>query len=488
MSTSSSSSSSSIWVLSNIKLQFFARIRRFLQSKATRKRCDPSDRFDIAKSRAEQSIKVENIETVQAMEKHKEEEEEPAILLQRTVKMLHFGSWEEKEVAAKEIERLAKEDVKVRKLMTELGVVPVLVSMVASQVASRRRAGLTALIHLADGTYTLMNIYKVVVVGLAGLDHDSTVTTNQSVEHFKLRQSQSMDGGCIVQGLAFRARNKALIVEAGILSKLPKTIDFVDESTMSEFAELLLSLSSLANTQFPFTSLDFLPLLRQILETGSSNFDAKGSCLGALYNLSTVLENAGPLVSSGVVPTLLELSLVKEISEKALATLGNLLVTSMGKKEIENSSMVPKSFIEILSWEDKPKCQELSVYILMILAHQSSSQREKMAQAGIVPMLLEVVLLGSPLAQKRAQKLLQWFKDERQTKMGPHSGPQTPRFAMGSPVNQRDAKEGKKLMKSLVKQSLHRNMEMITQRANAAGESSKLKSLVISTSSKSLPY
>lgn len=433
--SSSSSSSSSIWVLSNIKLQFFGRIRRFLQSKATKKRYDPSDRFDTAKSKVEHNNKVENLETVQVMEKHKEEEEESVIMLQRTVKMLHFGSWEEKEVAAKEIEKLAKEDVKVRKLITELGVVPVLVSMVASPVASRRRAGLTALIHLADGTYT----------------------------------------------------NKALIVEAGILSKLPKTIDLVDESTTSKLVELLLSLSSLANTQFPLAILDFLPLLRNILEKGSS-FDTKNSCLGALHNLSTVLENACPLVSSGVVPILLEVSSIKEISEKALATLGNLSVTLMGKKAIENNSMVPETFIEILSWEDKPKCQELSVYILMILAHQSSLQRKKMAQAGIVPVLLEVVLLGSNLAQKRAMKLLQWFKDERQTKMGPHSGPQTPRFAMGSPVNQREAKEGKRLMKSLVKQSLNRNMEIITQRANAAGESSKLKSLIISTSSKSLPY
>lgn len=276
-------------------------------------------------------------------------------------------------------------------------------------------------------------------------------------------------------------------MEAGILSKLPKTIDLVDESTTSKLVELLLSLSSLANTQFPLAILDFLPLLRNILEKGSS-FDTKNSCLGALHNLSTVLENACPLVSSGVVPILLDVSSIKEISEKALATLGNLSVTLMGKKAIENNSMVPETFIEILSWEDKPKCQELSVYILMILAHQSSLQRKKMAQAGIVPVLLEVVLLGSNLAQKRAMKLLQWFKDERQTKVGPHSGPQTPRFAMGSPVNQREAKEGKRLMKSLVKQSLNRNMEIITQRANAAGESSKLKSLIISTSSKSLPY
>ncbi|XP_014518119.2 U-box domain-containing protein 7 [Vigna radiata var. radiata] len=435
LNMSTPSSSSSIWVFSNIKLQFFARIRRFLQSKATRKRFDTSDRFDAAKGSGEHK-KPENIETVQVMQKTEEEEEEvSAIMFQRTVKMLHFGNWEEKEVAAKEIEKLAKEDVKVRKLITELGVVPVLVSMAASPVASRRRAGLTALVHLADGTYT----------------------------------------------------NKALIVEAGILSKLAKTMDLVDESITSKLAELLLSLSSLVNTEFPLASLDFIPLLRHIFETDTC-FDTKESCLSALYNLSTVLENASAMVSSGLVPILLEASSLKEISEKALATLGNLSVTLMGKKAIENSTMVPETFIDILSWEDKPKCQELSVYILMILAHQSSLQRKKMAQAGIVPVLLEVVLLGSPLAQKRAMKLLQWFKDERQTKMGPHSGPQTPRFAMGSPLNQREAKEGKKMMKSLVKQSLQRNMQIITHRANAAGESSKLKSLIISTSSKSLPY
>lgn len=157
MSTPSSSSSSSIWILSNIKLQFFTRIKRFLQFKATRKRCDVSDQSNKEKHRTEHN-KVEKISTVQVVENHDEDEveevEETEILLQKTVKMLHFGSWEEKEVAAKEIGSLVTQDIKVRKLITELGVVPVLVSMVASPVVSRRRAGLTALIYLADGTYT----------------------------------------------------------------------------------------------------------------------------------------------------------------------------------------------------------------------------------------------------------------------------------------------------------------------------------------------
>ncbi|XP_022724126.1 U-box domain-containing protein 7-like isoform X2 [Durio zibethinus] len=358
-----------------------------------------------------------------------------SVVLQKSVKRLHFGSWEEKEMAAKVIEKLAKEDVKARKVMAELGVIHMLVSMVATEVVRRRRAAIKALIELANGTFT----------------------------------------------------NKALMLEAGISSKLPKDIDVVDEQTRHEFAELLLSLSSMSNTYFSLATSEILQFLIGILESASS-LETKESCLGVLYNLSAVLENAGPLVSNGVVHTLLKLSSFKELSEKALAALGHLVVTLMGKKAMEDSSMVPESLIEILTWEDKPKCQELSAYIVMILAHQSSKQRDKMSKAGIVPVLLEVSLLGSSLAQKRAMKLLQWFKDERQTKMGPHSGPQTGRVAIGSPLHPREAVEGKKMMKNLVKQSLHKNMEMITRRANATGDSSNVKSLFLSTSSKSLPY
>ncbi|BFG27913.1 hypothetical protein CerSpe_141870 [Prunus speciosa] len=443
-STATSSSASPIWLYSYIKLRFFNRIRRFLRSKNARKRPTPSDHFDTSSSRPAKVISNNNEATMAGpvLEKQSGDDHEDDVLgLKRAVKKLHFGvCWEERELAAMEIGTLAKEDVKVRKLVGGLGVISVLVSMAASEVVARRRAAVSALIELANGTYT----------------------------------------------------NKALMAEAGIFSKLPKDINILDEPTRHQFAELLLLLSSLANTQFPLSSLETLPFLVGIIESGTSSIETKETCLGALYNLSTMLDTAGNLVSNGVVEALLNLSSIKELSEKALATLGNLVVTLMGKKAMENSAAVPESLIEILTWEDKPKCQELSSYILMILAHQSSDQRVKMANSGIVPTLLEVALLGSSLAQKRALKLLQWFKDERQAKMGPHSGPQTARFAigspLGSPVNPREAQQGKKMMKNLVKQSLYKNMEMITRRASASGDSSKLKSLIISTSSKSLPY
>ncbi|PIA27295.1 hypothetical protein AQUCO_08100024v1 [Aquilegia coerulea] len=418
-------SDSSSWFL---ELRFFIRIRRFLHIKTTTMCNKPLKQLEnIDKPIKEEEEEEEVMKT--------ESEEGLMIVLQRSVKKLHFGNWEEKETATKEVMRLASKDMQTRKLLANLGVIPSLVSMLDSNSLERRRLAVQALIQLANGTYT----------------------------------------------------NKALMVEAEILSKLPADMNSLDKSSRSDHVQLLLSISSLVNTQYPISSSEVLPFLIDILDSDSS-MEVKLDCLSALYNLCTMLENVTHLVSNGAVHTLLRLSSEKEVSEKALATLANLVVSAMGKKAMENDSMVPESLIEIMTWETKPKCQEHAAYILMILAHQSSVQRAKMAKSGIVQVLLEVALLGSPLAQKRALKLLQWFKDERQTRIGAHSGPQAGRIIIGSHVNPNEIKEGKKIINKMVKQSLNKNMEVIMRRANAGGDSSRLKGLVISSSSKSLPY
>lgn len=357
------------------------------------------------------------------------------VVVQRVVKRLHFGRWKEKEEAAEEITRLAKGESNMRKSLAELGVVPPLVAMAGG---GRSEVAVRALFELSNENYT----------------------------------------------------NKALMVEAGMLLKLPENVNDLGESVRCDLCKLLLSVSSLANSRFPLTSPKMFPFLLAILESNSSA-ETKNSCLSTLLNLSTMLDQSGNLVTDNVIHTLLNLSSIKQTSEKSLAILANLVVTLQGKKALENHPMIPESLIEILMWEEEMRCQELSAYILMILAHRSSAQREKMATAGITPVLVEVALLGSTLAQKRALKLLQWFKNERISKVGPHSGPQARRLAIGSPLDERAADEGKAVMKKLVKQSLYKNLETITRRANVDKDSptsSKFKALIISTSSKSLPY
>ncbi|CAI9783737.1 unnamed protein product [Fraxinus pennsylvanica] len=419
------SDSLTTWFFTYAKLRFFSRMRRFLHLKAAKKQYKPPEKVE------------KSVDTDIHTEANMREESDWVVILQRSVKRLHFGSWEEKELAAEDIRKLAKEDLKRRKTMAELGVIPPLVAMVGSQVVARQRLAVQTLIELANGSFT----------------------------------------------------NKALMVEAGILSKLPENEDVLGEPAMQEFSQLLLSISAaLANSQFSLPSSRIIPFIIHILESSSSTIQTKDTCLTTLYNLSSVLDNATTLATSGMVNILLMLSTLKEASEKALAILGNLSITLTGEKALENDPMVPERLIEIMTWEERPKCQELSAYVLMILAHRSSLQRQKMTKAGIVPVLLEVALLGTPFRVFSRNFYLQWFKNERQMKMGPHSGPQDGRISHGSPINPKEIDEGKKLMKKIVKQSLYKNMETITRRANGEGDSSHLKSLVISSSSKSLPY
>ncbi|CAM8992943.1 unnamed protein product [Rhodiola kirilowii] len=418
-----------LWHSTYSKLRFFTKLRRFICAKDV---VDKRSGGEVCS--VDDSVTVGSVSSPLAVDEGRRDLGLGD--MQRSVKMLNFGSWEEKERAAEEIRRLAEVGgVKIRKVLAELGVVPSLVAMVGSELSGRRRVAVRALTELANGTFT----------------------------------------------------NKVIIVESGVLSKVPKSSENVDELLRQDFAQLLLSLSSLANTQYSLDSLDFIPFTVSILES-DSDLQTKNTCLGSLHNLSATLDSAGALITNGIVSLLLSLSCEKETSDNALTTLGNLVVTIAGRKDIESSPLVPEALIEVLTWEDKPKSQESAAYILMILAHQSFESHEKMGKSGIVPVLLEVALLGSPLAQKRALKMLQWFKDERQAKMGPHSGPHTARsLTLGSPVNQMGTEEGKRLMKKMVTESLYKNMEIITRRANAADDSSKRMSFV-SSSSKSLPF
>lgn len=139
-SSSASSSPSSSWQLSYIRPGFSTCIRKFLRSKTAG-----------TEGKAIESSE-QNCISAAAIDADKPSEEEDSVPLQRAVKRLHFGGLEEKKAAAFEIERLAREDVKVKKLMAELRVIPALVDMVAA--AGQRREAVGALLELASGTYT----------------------------------------------------------------------------------------------------------------------------------------------------------------------------------------------------------------------------------------------------------------------------------------------------------------------------------------------
>ncbi|CAL4901706.1 unnamed protein product [Urochloa decumbens] len=375
-----------------------------------------------------------------------------AASMRAAVRRLSFGAAEEKREAAGEVAALARSDERRKRLLPELGVVPPLVAMLADarggEGGGARLAAAGALMELARGTH----------------------------------------------------RNKVHIVKAGLLKKLPELMDDKDLSRSQQLAQLLLSISSLANTDFPLSTSELLPFLVATLSAADVPADTKLPCLAALRNLSTKLEHVRDVVSSGAVRALVSLVPDRKTSEAALSILGELAASSAaGRKAVEEDETAPRAILEAMTWHDSARCQEHAAYLAMVLvAHGGSGEmRRRMRQLGVVQALLEVSLLGTPLAQRRAAKILQWFKEEGQSRIRAHSGPRMEGVSChGDDVGggggsggggEQEVKDRRDTVGMIVRQSLDRNMKSILRRATASVDLTNVKLLVASSSSKSLP-
>lgn len=144
----------------------------------------------------------------------------------------------------------------------------------------------------------------------------------------------------------------------------------------------------------------------------------------------------------------------------------------------------------------------------MVMAHKGYGDRQAMIKAGIVSALLELTLLGSALAQKRASRMLEYLRVDKGKHVSESCGGNMD-FAVSGPICRpsstsmaRAIREGMeereetmsdetRAVKQLVKQSLQNNMRRIARRANFSQvfvPSDHLKSLTVSSTSKSLPF
>lgn len=278
----------------------------------------------------------------------------------------------------------------------------------------------------------------------------------------------------------------------------------VSEAIVANF----LGLSALDTNKLLIGSSGAIPFLVKNLYDPhqESSSQVKQDALRALYNLSISPSNIPFILETKLIPFLLNALGDMEISERALSILSNVVSTPEGRKAI---STYPNSFpilIDVLNWADSPGCQEKTSYILMVMAHKSYSDRQAMIEAGISSALLELTLLGSTLAQKRASRVLESLRVDKGKQISDHLGGNSSAPICGSltsftnPIlGSAEALEGsddlvseeKKAVKQLVRQSLQNNMRRIVKRANLPQDfvpSDHFKSLTSSSTSKSLPF
>ncbi|KAK4783033.1 hypothetical protein SAY86_007407 [Trapa natans] len=369
---------------------------------------------------------------------------------------------EQRKAAARDARLMAKENAEARATLAMLGAIPPLVAMLNCVDLDSQIAAL----------YALLNI---------GIGNDV---------------------------------NKAAIVRAGAVHKMLKLIEAPDEAVDPSISEAIaanfLGLSALDSNKPIIGSSGAIPfLVGTILNSERrSSPQATQDALRAIYNLSICPSNVSFILETDLVSFLMSALGDMEVSERILSIIGNIVSTPEGRKAISAVEDAFTILVDVLNWNDSPGCQEKASYILMVMAHKTYGDRQAMIEAGMISALLELTLLGSTLAQKRASRILECLQVDKGKKVSESYGTNTclvvsaPICGSSSTSLTGISREGmeddddmmseeKKAVKQLVNQSLQNNMRRIVKRANLPQEfipSDHLKSLTLSSTSKSLPF
>ncbi|PKA48273.1 U-box domain-containing protein 12 [Apostasia shenzhenica] len=390
---------------------------------------------------AEKRRKIEALEDLQDVVRRLQEGEE--------------GGDRRREDAAAKVRRLAKDNAEVRRTLAMLGSIPPLVGLLGSNDSDCQISAIYALLNLGIG------------IGV----------------------------------------NKAAIVEAGAVHKMLALIESgpspaAEEGIVANFLSLSAhdsnrSILGCATGAIPF-------LVKSFQSPNGFSRQSREDALRALLNLSNSSANAARIVNSGLVPCLLA-AIGNEIglSERSLSLLSNLVAASPeGRRALSRAADAFAILVDVLNWTDSPGCQEKAAYILMVMAHKShGGDRAAMAAAGISSALLELTLIGSSLAQKRASRILEILREEKGKQvseaMQPVSAPVTSCEGgdMAFPASVVEEEEGiseeRRAVRRLVQQSLQSNMQRIARRANLPPEfapSDRFRALTAFSTSKSLPF
>ncbi|XP_074566060.1 U-box domain-containing protein 45-like [Curcuma longa] len=347
--------------------------------------------------------------------------------------------------AAAEVRRLAKDDPEARERLAVLGAITPLVGMLDSEETDHQITALYALLNLGIGNEL----------------------------------------------------NKASIVKAGTVHKMLHLIESASSQAISEAVVAnFLGLSALDSNKPLIGASGAILFLLTAFQNPDTSPMARQDALRALFNLSIAFSNLPLLIDAGLVPALLASIGDMVVSERALAVLSNLVTYSEGRRAVSRSTDAFAILIDVLGWCDAAACQESAVYVLMVMAHKGRSDRAAMVDAGAVSALLELTLLGTPLSQKRASRLLK-ILTTRKGKGVPNAASSSAMSAVSAPLcgPAAPAAEGmsqaRKSVKELVRQSLHSNMQTIVRRSNLAQDlapSDLFNKLTATSTSKSLPF
>ncbi|KAL3694542.1 hypothetical protein R1sor_008193 [Riccia sorocarpa] len=211
-----------------------------------------------------------------------------------------------------------------------------------------------------------------------------------------------------------RCQNKALVVNAEAVPLLVKILGAGETQAVKESAAAaLLTLSCLSENKSCIGSSGAIPLLVQLMMSGSSQ--GQRDALTTLYNLTICMENRYRVIRTGALPILFHLLSIRieDLVEKCIALLYNLSFTEEGRDGIAETEDAIPILADILE-AGSAKEKEHVAATMLLLCTNSSQLNDAVLNEGVIPSLVAISISGTPRARDKAQKLLHYFREQRQ--------------------------------------------------------------------------
>ncbi|XP_059282601.1 U-box domain-containing protein 4 [Lycium ferocissimum] len=275
-------------------------------------------------------------------------------------------------------------------------------------------------------------------------------------------------------------RNKIRIVASGAIPPLVELLKFQNGNLKELATAAILTLSAAATNKPTIAASGVVPLLVQILSSGT--VQGRVDSVTALHNISTSIEDPKLVLDARAVFPLMNLlkdcKKYSKFAEKTTALLEILSNSEEGRDAITNADGGILTLVETVE-DGSLISTEHAVRVLLSLCQSSRDKyRELILKEGAIPGLLRLTAEGTPQAQDRARTLLDLLRDTSPESRFSSSTLERIVYDFAAQVDGTDkaAETAKRLLQDMVHRSMELSMSSSQLRASSCG-SSKMQSL-----------
>ncbi|KNA13863.1 hypothetical protein SOVF_112210 [Spinacia oleracea] len=210
--------------------------------------------------------------------------------------------------------------------------------------------------------------------------------------------------------LSINDNNKIAIADADAIEPLIHVLQTGTAEARENSAATLFSLSVIEENKAKIGRSGAIGPLVELLGNGTPR--GKKDAATALFNLSIYHENKARIVQAGAVRHLVELmDPAAGMVDKAVAVLANLATIPEGRTAIGHAGGIPV-LVEVVEL-GSARGKENAAAALLQLCTFSSRFCNMVLQEGAVPPLVALSQSGTPRAREKAQSLLSYFRSQR---------------------------------------------------------------------------